>query len=82
MVDSRGAEKREGKQTQTMNSNRSEDHSGDPRSRQEEQALQTNGTGAASALERFKVDHALRQKRQHGDRSGGPGRDEERERGH
>ncbi|HEY8048595.1 MAG TPA: hypothetical protein VIE63_05430 [Ramlibacter sp.] len=35
------------------------------------------GSGAASALERMKAEHALRHERQHGSRAG-PGRGEDR----
>jgi hypothetical protein len=40
--------------------------------------LQRAGTGAASALERMKADHALRHKRQHGGRTSGPGHGDDR----
>ena len=39
--------------------------------------LQGSGSGAASALERMKAEHALRHKRQHGARTSGPGHEED-----
>ena len=39
--------------------------------------LQGSGTGAASALERMKAEHALRHKRQHGGRTHGPGHEDD-----
>ena len=42
-----------------------------------QQDMQRGGSGAASALERMKADHALRQKRQHGVRAAGPGHEDD-----
>jgi hypothetical protein len=38
----------------------------------EPRQLEGSGSGAASALERMKAEHALRHKRQHGARGHGP----------
>ena len=40
--------------------------------------LQGSGTGAASALERMKAEHALRHRRQHGARTAGAGHEDDR----
>jgi hypothetical protein len=45
--------------------------------REETEDLKRGGSGAASALERMKADHALRRKRQHGARSSGPGHEDD-----
>jgi hypothetical protein len=45
---------------------------------EETQDMQRGGSGAASALERMKADHALRHKRQHGARTSGPGHEDDR----
>ena len=36
------------------------------------------GSGAASALERMKADHALRHRHKHGTRAAGPGHEDDR----
>lgn len=48
----------------------------DPNQQDAEQRAPRGGSGAASALERVKADHALR--RQHGPRSAGPGHEDDR----
>ena len=45
---------------------------------QQSQDMQRGGSGAASALERMKADHALRHKRQLGARTAGPGHEDDR----
>ena len=61
-----------------MSSRRNPDAAVADAAEQQERAgeLQGSGTGAASALERMKAEHALRHRRQHGARTAGPGHDE------
>ena len=62
-----------------MSANSSQDPAApDPSADKEDsQELQRGGTGAASALERMKADHAMRHKHKHGVRASGPGHDED-----
>ena len=43
----------------------------------EPRELEGSGSGAASALERMKVEHAMRHKRQHGARGGAGGNEDD-----
>ena len=63
-----------------MSSRRSRDATAAEPAEHQEQAgeLQGSGTGAASALERMKAEHALRHRRQHGLRTAGPGHEDDR----
>jgi hypothetical protein len=62
-----------------MSANKSQDPSAqDPTGDKDEmQEFKGSGSGAASALERVKAEHALRHKRQHGSRTWGPGHEED-----
>jgi hypothetical protein len=61
-----------------MSANKSHDRAAhDPSGEKEEPGdFQNSGSGAASALERMKAEHALRRKHQHGHRKSGPGHEE------
>lgn len=48
----------------------------------EPRELEGSGSGAASALERMKAEHALRHKRQHGTRGNGPEQQDDSTPGH
>jgi len=62
-----------------MSAHKSQDpsHQDPAGDKDEMQEFQGSGTGAASALERMKAEHALRHKRQHGHRTWGPGHEDD-----
>jgi hypothetical protein len=62
-----------------MSANKSHDTAVRKRAADDEEMHETQagGSGAASALERMKAEHAMRHKRQHGKRATGPGHEED-----
>jgi len=62
-----------------MSASKSQDSAaaGNSTGKDEQGNSQGSGTGAASALERMKADHALRRKHQHGTHTAGPGHEED-----
>lgn len=62
-----------------MSSNHSQDPSNPDElpGAEDMQEFQRGGSGAASALERMKADHALRHKHKHGARTWGPGHEDD-----
>jgi hypothetical protein len=60
-----------------MSASKSQDRAGDgTEAAVEPQQPNGGGSGAASALERMKAEHAMRHSRQHGTRAHAPGHDD------
>ena len=68
-----------------MSANKSHDQGsadGNNNANDEPRELEGSGSGAASALERMKAEHALRHKRQHGTRGSGNEQQDDSNPGH